>query len=75
MFLLCTQALALYMGHSIEMQRGTYDRRTKQQKVEPAVSGQSKLGCTGVKRVSRRCCLSHVCSAMMYTTMLRGGLS
>ena len=25
------------MGHSIEMQRGTYDRRTKQQKVEPAV--------------------------------------
>ncbi|KAI7842588.1 hypothetical protein COHA_003692 [Chlorella ohadii] len=31
------EALALYMGHSIEMQRGTYDRRTKQQKVEPAV--------------------------------------
>ena len=27
------QALALYMGHSIEMQRGTYDRRTKDQKV------------------------------------------
>jgi len=31
------QALALYMGHSIEMQRNTYDRRTLQQKVEPAV--------------------------------------
>lgn len=41
LFLPCTQALALYMGHSIEMQRGTYDRRTKQQKVEPAVSGGS----------------------------------
>ncbi|GAB4819278.1 hypothetical protein N2152v2_006324 [Parachlorella kessleri] len=31
------EALAIYMGHSVEMQRGTYDRRTKQQKVEPAV--------------------------------------
>ena len=31
--LLLLQALALYMGHSIEMQRGTYDRRTKDQKV------------------------------------------
>ncbi|PRW56953.1 saccharopine dehydrogenase isoform B [Chlorella sorokiniana] len=31
------EALALYMGHSIEEQRSTYDRRTKQQKVEPAV--------------------------------------
>lgn len=28
-----TQALAIYMGHSVEMQRDTYDRRTKQQKV------------------------------------------
>ena len=25
------------MGHSVEMQRGTYDRRTKAQKVGPAV--------------------------------------
>lgn len=31
------QALAIYMGHSVEMQRNTYDRRTKEQKVEPAV--------------------------------------
>jgi hypothetical protein len=31
------EALALYMGHSVEMQRSTYDRRTKEEKVEPAV--------------------------------------
>lgn len=31
------QALALYMGHSVDMQRSTYDRRSKEQKVEPAV--------------------------------------
>jgi hypothetical protein len=31
------EALALYMGHSIKMQRDSYDRRTKAQKVEPAV--------------------------------------
>jgi hypothetical protein len=30
---LLVQALALYMGHSVEMQRGVYDRRTKEQKV------------------------------------------
>lgn len=32
------EALALFMGHSIEMQRASYDRRTKEQKVEPAVA-------------------------------------
>lgn len=32
------EALALYMGHSIEMQRGSYDRRTKEEKVGPAVA-------------------------------------
>lgn len=31
------EALAIYMGHSVEMQRDSYDRRTKEQKVEPAV--------------------------------------
>ncbi|GAX85549.1 hypothetical protein CEUSTIGMA_g12964.t1 [Chlamydomonas eustigma] len=31
------EALAIYMGHSLEMQRDSYDRRTKAQKVEPAV--------------------------------------
>ncbi|PSC71057.1 saccharopine dehydrogenase [Micractinium conductrix] len=31
------EALALYMGHSVDMQRSTYDRRSKEQKVEPAV--------------------------------------
>ena len=27
------QALAIYMGHSVEMQRNTYDRRSKAEKV------------------------------------------
>jgi integrase len=31
------EALALYMGHSINMQRSSYDRRTLNQKVAPAV--------------------------------------
>ena len=32
------EALALYMGHSVQMQRDSYDRRTLEQKVMPAVS-------------------------------------
>ena len=32
------EALAMYMGHSSAMQKGTYDRRTTSQKVAPAVS-------------------------------------
>jgi len=31
------EALALYMGHSIAMQRNSYDRRSMEQKVAPAV--------------------------------------
>lgn len=31
------EALALYMGHSIAMQRTSYDRRTLKQKVAPAI--------------------------------------
>eukprot|EP00884_Botryococcus_braunii_P009276 jgi/Botrbrau1/1834/Bobra.146_1s0029.2 len=31
------EALAMYMGHSVEEQRATYDRRTKAAKVGPAV--------------------------------------
>ena len=31
------EALALFMGHSIQMQRDSYDRRTLEQKVTPAV--------------------------------------
>lgn len=31
------EALALFMGHSIQMQRESYDRRTMEQKVSPAV--------------------------------------
>ena len=32
------QALAIYMGHSVEMQRNTYDRRSKAEKVTPSYS-------------------------------------
>ena len=32
------EALALYMGHSIEMQRSSYDRRSAAEKVGPAVA-------------------------------------
>lgn len=32
------EALAIYMGHSVSIQKSTYDRRSKQEKVQPAVS-------------------------------------
>ncbi|OQR93613.1 hypothetical protein THRCLA_08398 [Thraustotheca clavata] len=32
------EALAIYMGHSLHMQKSSYDRRTKSQKVAPAIS-------------------------------------
>ena len=32
------EALALLMGHSVEMQRNSYDRRTKEAKVGPAIA-------------------------------------
>ena len=31
------EALAIYMGHSVAMQKGPYDRRTKEEQVAPAV--------------------------------------
>jgi hypothetical protein len=31
------EALALFMGHSIQMQRSSYDRRTLERKVAPAI--------------------------------------
>jgi hypothetical protein len=31
------EALALFMGHSIQMQRTSYDRRTLTKKIAPAV--------------------------------------
>lgn len=36
------EALAIYMGHSVEMQKSTYDRRSKSQKVAPAVEMLNK---------------------------------
>ena len=32
------EALAIYMGHSVTIQKSTYDRRSKQDKVQPAVN-------------------------------------
>lgn len=43
------EALALYMGHSLEMQRGTYDRRSKDQKVAPAQQLLQQLARQGKK--------------------------
>jgi len=37
------EALAIYMGHSLAMQKGSYDRRTISEKVEPAVNLLSTL--------------------------------
>ncbi|KAG2436003.1 hypothetical protein HYH02_011716 [Chlamydomonas schloesseri] len=37
------EALAVYMGHSLAEQRGTYDRRTKAQKVAPALGLLAKI--------------------------------
>jgi hypothetical protein len=37
------EALALFMGHSLSMQKKSYDRRTLDQKVAPAVSLMSRL--------------------------------
>eukprot|EP00890_Picochlorum_soloecismus_P003374 jgi/Picsp_1/4037/NSC_01548-R1_protein len=37
------EALAIYMGHSITIQKSTYDRRTKLEKVEPAIKMLSAL--------------------------------
>jgi hypothetical protein len=42
------EALALYMGHSVAMQRATYDRRTVAQKVEPAVDLLARLNGGGL---------------------------
>lgn len=32
------EALAIYMGHSVTIQKSTYDRRSKQDKVQPAIN-------------------------------------
>ena len=41
------EALAIYMGHSVDMQRKTYDRRSKAEKVKPAVDLLAKLNNRG----------------------------
>lgn len=47
------EALALFMGHSLEMQRSSYDRRTKEQKVEPAVALLNALNSIAVPLAKR----------------------
>jgi len=41
------EALALFMGHSIQMQRDSYDRRTLEQKVSPAVKLMQTMNSLG----------------------------
>ncbi|KAL7548297.1 hypothetical protein ACHAWF_011579, partial [Thalassiosira exigua] len=41
------EALALFMGHSIQMQRDSYDRRTLEQKVSPAVKLMENMSSLG----------------------------
>ena len=41
------EALALFMGHSIQMQRDSYDRRTLEQKVSPAVKLMKDMNSLG----------------------------
>ena len=43
------QALAIVMAHSLDMQRGTYDRRTKAEKVEPAVDLLARINSAAVQ--------------------------
>ncbi|GIL65133.1 hypothetical protein Vafri_18944, partial [Volvox africanus] len=42
------EALAIYMGHSLAEQRGTYDRRTKAEKVQPAMGLLAKISGSAV---------------------------
>ena len=44
------EALAMYMGHSVAMQKGTYDRRTAKQKVAPAVGLMSVINARAKKK-------------------------
>lgn len=41
------EALAIYMGHSVSIQKSTYDRRSQQEKVQPAVNLLASI--TGTK--------------------------
>jgi hypothetical protein len=41
------EALALLMGHSVDMQRSSYDRRSKEQKIEPAMTLLETLNTLG----------------------------
>ena len=48
------EALAMYMGHSVAMQKGTYDRRTTQQKVAPAVGLMSAINAASDARGEKK---------------------
>lgn len=47
------EALSLYMGHSIAMQKGTYDRRTQEQKVAPAIGLMSAINARAAEKKAR----------------------
>ena len=71
------EALAMYMGHSVAMQKGTYDRRTTQQKVAPAVGLMSAINARaggGRRRrtdeTRRGCERGHFCSVQLCVAVL-----
>ena len=71
------EALAMYMGHSVAMQKGTYDRRTTQQKVAPAVGLMSAINARagggeegGPARRVGGCERGHFCSVQLCVAVL-----
>ena len=46
------EALSLYMGHSIG-EKGTYDRRTQEQKVAPAIGLMSAINARAAEKKAR----------------------
>ncbi|KAL7486318.1 hypothetical protein ACHAW6_011908 [Cyclotella cf. meneghiniana] len=48
------EALALFMGHSVSMQRESYDRRTLEQKIEPAIQMMQQMMMTDVRLFGKK---------------------
>ena len=48
------EALALFMGHSVSMQRESYDRRTLEQKIEPAIQMMQQMMMTDVRQFGKK---------------------
>ncbi len=66
------EALAIFMGHSMQMQRESYDRRTKAQKVEPAVGLLHKVSGTPISDLlaGSRAALTYLLPRLQRSTQL-----